>query len=227
MEGEDLCLPALGETLTRHDYSLFRTDNLFEKVFEDKFENIKQEGDLLYLSNLKIGSYAFFYIKFRELKKVTINVRKGSRWNISPLYVIQPTNAIRLVDQSNYLTYSQLKVEGTEVSFNVICNDIESVRVHALGYHYFPNKVSRMALELRENCASEKRETFPIHQNYNSYFSEKELSDEVKYVLERKTRSTFMGNTLEKPTGFLKREFNRKCQTDNQGINQEAAYKVV
>jgi hypothetical protein len=39
----------------------------------------------------------------------------------------------------------------------------------------------------------------------NTYFSNKKLADEQKYVLDRKNQERYIGNTLEKPQVLLKR----------------------
>ena len=227
IEGESLCVPALGSALTRTDYALIRTDASMTTIYEDKFAAIEKEDDLLYLTGLLEGTYVFFYNKFRSSKKVVVNVRKGKRWDVSPLYVVESKRVTRMVDQSNYLTYSGLKVTANEIEAKIICNDIDSVRVHAMAYNYFPINAARMAGELRDNCSTEQLEVYKLNQSYNSYFSEKELSDEFKYVLERKNRSTFIGNTLEKPSGLLKREFTKKSRVDSQGITSENSYSKI
>lgn len=64
--------------------------------------------------------------------------------------------------------------------------------------------------------AQEGTESFELSSNSNVYLSEKSLSDEVKYVLERKRKNTFMGNTLDKPSSLLKRHFVKVTQQDQE-----------
>jgi hypothetical protein len=225
LEGEDLRLPAYGNTCTRQDYSLIKTDMMFDSVKEDKFSCIQKEGDVVYLSGLPEGYYLFYYNSLRDTKKVSIRVHKGDRWTVSNQYLLKENQIIKLMNQSNYLTYTDLKRTSDELQLNILSNDMDSVKVHVLGYNYFPDHVANIMQSLKGNCVTEKSEITYFAENYSEFYSEKELSDELKYVIERKGRPTFMGNTLEKPSGLLKRHFNRKTQADKESLNTEKQYQ--
>mgnify|MGYP000252278165 FL=1 len=223
-EGEDLCIPAYGPTLTREDYSLYRTDPVFDSIFEDKFSSIQQEGELLYLSGLKEGYYVFNYHRLPDGKKITLRVNKGKRWDVSPNYLLKDSQMVRMMNQANYLTYKELKVDEKELSFKIMSNELETVKVHVLAYNYFPDHVKDIVASLKGNCVTEKSEIMSFATNFNEYYSEKELSDELQYAIERKNRPTFMGNTLEKPSGLLKRHFKQKTRADRETLAYEKDY---
>jgi hypothetical protein len=61
----------------------------------------------------------------------------------------------------------------------------------------------------------------------NSYYSNKAMGDELKYVLERKNKTVYIGNTLEKPAILLKREFVRDTDTTHEDVSPEGTFAVA
>jgi hypothetical protein len=47
--------------------------------------------------------------------------------------------------------------------------------------------------------------TFPFIKWKNIFLSNKELNDEFRYVFDRRYKESIMGNTLDRPKLFLKR----------------------
>ena len=223
-EGEDLCLPAFGDHHDGKQYTLVRTDENFDTVYEYLPNKIIKEGQLLYVSSLKDGYYVFYYNQLRDLKKVTLRVHKARRWGAKQTHLIKDDVVIRAVNQSNYLTYTGLKVSDSDVELRVLSNEPETVKVHVLGFNYFPDNVSLLTGSLKEVVLKEKSEWTYFAENAHEFYSEKELSDELKYTMERKNRQTFMGNTLEKPSGLLKRDFSQKTKADSENLGQEKDY---
>jgi hypothetical protein len=50
----------------------------------------------------------------------------------------------------------------------------------------------------------------------NMYLSDRTLSDEIRYVLERKDLNSKLGQTLERPTLLNKREFSKTTKFDEE-----------
>ena len=225
VEGEDLCLPAYGASLTPEDYSLFRTDQVYDNIFENKFTSIQQEKELIYLSGLKEGYYVFYYNKLRDTKKIVLRVHKAKRWEVSSNYILKEKSMVKAMNQANYLTYTGLSKKENELELKVLSNEMDTVKVHLLAYNYFPDNIKTLIDSHKGNCLTEKAEITNFASNFNEYYSEKEISDELKYAIERKGRQTFMGNTLEKPSGLLKRHFNRKTKADREVLGNEKNYE--
>jgi hypothetical protein len=55
---------------------------------------------------------------------------------------------------------------------------------------------------------------FPFAQWKNILMSNRELSDEFRYVFDRKYAQRFLGNTLDRPKLLLKRHFLQTTQVD-------------
>lgn len=58
----------------------------------------------------------------------------------------------------------------------------------------------------------------------NFYLSNRQLSDETRYVIERQQQEKTIGNFLEKPTVLLKRNFIRDTTFSQENLNSGQAY---
>ena len=223
VEGEDICFPLAADAYDAADYELVRVckDNLANTIL-DCTANIACEDGVVYLTKLTPGTYKFLYRSLSVI--ITIKVHKGTRWEASADYLIKERSILKLLTQSLYLAYKDLKVDAGKVSFTVLSNNMSSVQVHAFAYSYVPTTFATMSQAIKSIKVSETSESFKFSTNTNAYLSEKSLGDEIKYVLERKRKNTFMGNTLEKPSSLLKRHFMRETNQDQEQLNVERDY---
>lgn len=228
VEGEDLMLPALEGSVSETKYCLTRVDSSFSSVYTDCEKQIEASKGVLYLVKLKAGFYCFKYIVGDKVGRppIRISVVSGKRWESSNEFLLSDRRVERLQNQSNYLTFDELKIEKDELSLKVYSNQTEHVKVHLLAYNYLPSNFREIETSLSSTNVAEPRTVFEITPNYNQYLSEKSVSDEVKYVIARQNVETFTGNTLERPTGLLKKEFNKLTEADSQKENQEKVFKV-
>jgi len=58
----------------------------------------------------------------------------------------------------------------------------------------------------------------------SAYFSDKALSDETSYVLNRRKQDINAGNNLEKPHIFIKRIEVRGTDTKDEELRKEGSY---
>lgn len=80
LEGEDLCLPAVTETLDHSEYLLYKMSIEEEQMIEDCTDQIIQEGQFIYLSNLTQGSYVMTYMNSKQpgdIEAIQITVHAG------------------------------------------------------------------------------------------------------------------------------------------------------
>jgi len=135
---------------------------------------------------------------------------------------------VKLNNQNKYLIYNNLLVTEDSIKFNVASNNPDMVKVHVLGYNYLPSsrKAKFSKFEKTKNqSTTTPNDTYKIKQNSNSYLETKQLSDEIQYVLDRKNRKTYMGNTLDKPQVILNRQFNKKTSKEDVILNKGTDYK--
>lgn len=227
VEGEELMLPALHEEVAPASHILLRTCSAFSQVYEDCSAQVQKEKGMLFLTGLKAGHYRFTYVAGAALglPTIQITVLKGRRWEGSSEFLINDRVIQRLQNQSNYLSFDDLKVAGSELSLRVFSNQPEHVKVRLLAYNFLPANFRHIEKSLESLTVQEPRTEYQISSNYNEYLSEKEISDEVKYVIARQNLDIFMGNTLERPTGLLKKEFNKTTAPDSQATQTSKDFR--
>jgi hypothetical protein len=223
VEGEDICFPPLDENFNARDYELIKVcKNNVTSVISNHSSNLSFEDGVIYLNKLTEGTYKFVYRTIFQV--IMIQVHKGQRWEASPDYLIKEKAIIKMMTQSQYIAYKDLKIQDKNVSFKVLSNNMDSVQVHAFAYSYLPTTLATMIQSVKSIKADETSESFTLLANSNVFLSEKSLGDEIKYVLERKRKNTFMGNTLEKPSSLLKRHFVRETNQDQEQLKAERDY---
>jgi hypothetical protein len=176
----------------------------------------------MYLNKLAEGTYKLVYRPIFQM--INIQVHKGQRWNVSSDYLIKEKSIIKMLTQSQYIAYKDLKIEDSKVSLKVLSNNMNTVQVHAFAFSYLPSTFPVLLQSVKSIKSEEFSETFSLLANNNVYLSEKSLGDEIKYVLERKRKNTFMGNTLEKPSSLLKRHFVKETNQDQEQLKAERDY---
>ena len=89
---------------------------------------------------------------------------------------------------------------------------MKTTKAHVMGYLHYADNTDLLSRTSRKICPVFMKEEFSLAYFENSYLSERRLADEIQYVLDRKSKEIFMGNTLEKPGMLLKRHFNRNTR---------------
>jgi len=59
----------------------------------------------------------------------------------------------------------------------------------------------------------------------NMYESDHKIGDEIRYVFDRQHRRNQMGNTLDRPTLLMKRNFLKYTSTDNENLQAGTSYQ--
>lgn len=235
VEGEDIMLPALKAEVDKIEYLLSAQPYIFEKVspqfdtvIEDYRKNIELQGGVLFLTKLSAGHYRFIYQLSSSFRTIHITVSKGERWQRSNEYIITGSTIRRLQNQTNYLTFDELKTDQNEASLRVYSNLADSAKVTLLAYYSLPPnfeliKQSAENLRLTEQCSE-----FPISGNSQMHMSNKEISDEQKYIISRNqlTEDQY-GSTLPRPSGLLHQQFNRATKADGQKTTVPKQYTSV
>jgi hypothetical protein len=223
LEGEDICFPPLDIKFDTKDYELIKVcKNNPASIISDHSAQISFEDGVMYLNKLAEGTYKLVYRPIFQM--INIQVHKGQRWNVSSDYLIKEKSIIKMLTQSQYIAYKDLKIEDSKVSLKVLSNNMNTVQVHAFAFSYLPSTFPVLLQSVKSIKSEEFSETFSLLANNNVYLSEKSLGDEIKYVLERKRKNTFMGNTLEKPSSLLKRHFVKETNQDQEQLKAERDY---
>jgi hypothetical protein len=224
VEGEDICFPPLNDQVREFsDYELIKVcKNNAGSLISDHRSQLSYEDGVIFLNKLTEGTYRFVYRPLSQI--ITVQVHKGQRWEASSEYLIKENAIVKLMTQSQYISYKDLNISDKSVGFKVMSNNLSSVQVHAFAFSYLPSTFPTLLQSVKNLKVDETSETFNIITNNNVFLSEKNLGDEIKYVLERKRKNTFMGNTLDKPSSLLKRHFVKETNQDQEQLKAEKDY---
>lgn len=80
---------------------------------------------------------------------------------------------------------------------------------------------------MQGESGSSSKTIFPFAQWKNILMSNRELSDEFRYVFDRKYAERALGNTLDRPKLLLKRHFLQNTQISEEVLNQGSSYEQV
>ena len=103
-------------------------------------------------------------------------------------------------------------------------------RVHAWAFKFFPYDTYAT---LTEKFGSSKGVStfastlFNFTQWKNLYLSNRTLSDENRYIMERKMQEKTIGNFLEKPTLLLKRNYIKDTTFNEEKLGGGSAYDRI
>jgi hypothetical protein len=216
--GEVLKLPMSEFDQFNHkNYSLFKCYGY--EVNENCSGHLSNVGGLVVISGeLPEGNYRFYYSCSNFSKRIDISICNGARWNYSKNWLVEDTQVMRLKNQNKYLIYDKLEVSESELKVRILSNNPGQVKVHLLAFNYLPSQVdSKLGLYTKPNevsKSSDEPEVYKLKQNSNTYLGSKKLSDEIQYVLDRKNKRTYIGNTLDKPQSILNHQFNKTTSQD-------------
>jgi hypothetical protein len=226
IEGYEILLPIESNTFNINNYDLiynrfgYKIENHLNNqenyelfiLNNGSFEKTGKSHYNLKLKNLKAGEYHLFYYNNLVTRIV---VKKGFFWNYNSF--IKTEKAFGEVKQIlNPLYFEELNFDAKNNQINIkVKNHSDSTRVHIFAYNYSSKYpfIKSNCLEKSYSSCYYKREFSSSLWN-NIYLSNKILSEEIKYVLDRQNCERYNGNTLEKPSLLMKRKFIRNTTTE-------------
>jgi len=111
-------------------------------------------------------------------------------------------NMIRIDDVTHQLQNSEstLKIQ--------LNNWSDHSRVHLYAQQFLPNFADTMRDELESSVKSNIELTnFPFAIWKNMFESNNTIGDEIRYVFDRQKKENKMGNTLDRPTLLMQKQF--------------------
>eukprot|EP00347_Sterkiella_histriomuscorum_P016748 403352004 len=233
IENETIELPVLFNKKTRKNVSLIRKSD--GSVLEDYFDKIEyilqneKDFNLIRVTNLQDGKYI---LSIKDIKKeIHINVHRGTYWDNNNF--ILKRNCL----MENKTTKQVVKIESVKIEeakegkseIKVKIQDFsENCRVFIMA-NQFESSFSSMEfwklLKMQQN--SQSQVIFPFALWKNIFMSDRELSDEYRYVFDRKYAERQLGNTLERPRLVLKRSFIQATQIEQQALKSGTEYESI
>lgn len=211
-EGESLVIPSFGKNPSKNIHSLIRLETAsIEYPVEDCFSKIKRVGENFELSSLDEGKYKFVYGSDIDFS-LFLTVHPGKRWRYCEAYIDSKDNLSKMLGDLNYMTLenSEFDSQANRLKLKIRGNLMNDTKVHIMGYLHCADNTELIYRTSRKICPVYQKEEFLLAYVENSFLSERKLADEIQYVLDRKNKEIFMGNTLEKPTMLLKRHYNKE-----------------
>ena len=225
-QGEDLVLPGFGLELNRVNFDVYSYsgyDHNGPLLNVDHFDKLSLEEGSLVLSGLTAGNYSLRIGK----KIVGVAVHEGERWGPNPSMIEAPGLLKEIKSEQKLLDFSSITINDDSVDLQITSNDLEHVTVHVLGYKHAPTYADYIHLNLtnaNHNLEGRTEEIFFEDRADRLYISGKELGDEMMYVMQRKNKKNFIGNTLKKPSILLHRKFVKETKEDLEVLRDETGY---
>lgn len=96
------------------------------------------------------------------------------------------------------------KLESLQrVRLKIDSSNRANTRVHVIGFQYLPQEPMKICQQIHSKLIPFKEEFYPLTINRNKFLCNKKLDLEYCYVLNRKTDSRYIGNTLPTPQILL------------------------
>jgi hypothetical protein len=221
--GEELLLPSVGKELSRAYVQLTRHSRTDQRLLSDAFSNVSKKGSFFVLKMTTPGLYNFEYLDLKQ--KVTIEVTEGQRWKYANNFIVENQSLSKMVSDLSYMSLESYEMQNNKLTFRIKCNNQSKLKAHILGYRMAPKYLNEIHEVTRKMCPHYNRDTYGFPYYENSYLSERQLPDELAYVLARKQKPSPIGNTLEKPPALLKRHYNKDTAAEEEKLNEGTDFK--
>ena len=170
-----------------------------------KTDKVTKNGEYLELKNLPSGTYKL-YLK-KEGTVLDITTLKGKQ---NKAYILADD---RLIRQTNYKSPAISKVEKEGEGLKISLKNITPrTRVHIFQTRFTPDSIPALKLYTSSNINAH---IYNFSRPNSQYLSERNIGDEYRYILTRRSGRVYPGNMLERPGLLLNPWILR---TTNTGI---------
>lgn len=232
-------MPALTTEISKNTYLFGETFG--RQVIRDCLGHITYQNNRIVIKGLSQGTYNLLVKSVGH--EVQIEVIKGKYWKENNNYIINAidnsfselTNSessnIQILGVTQAAPASK-KDNAVDLHVKVMLplnKDVKGVmdmiRVHVFGLNYCTTDPSQFANNLLAIKCAELYSSLQFGQKKSVFLNNKQLGDEVCYVLDRQNQQKFIGNTLEKPQILLKRTFVRDTEFEKEQLEVDKDYK--
>ena len=222
---ERLLLPLLGRKLTRDQFEFVKVcqhPHVPDKeiLISDCFELLKAENGSITAQNLLRGEYLFRYL-LNPHRQIRIVVHEASRWEDNAFFLQKARSLTELNPEKRYLAIRDIvKSADNKLRFSFSSNSPTTVRAHVNAYLYYSECQDFLQISAKKACPTYHSRTTHLNYYQNVLLSNRVLSDEYTYILNRKSLNPFDGNTLDKPSILLHRDKVKETQDDEEVLGQ-------
>lgn len=160
-------------------------------------------------------------------QRISIIVHKGQNWEGN--FILKKNQMFQSAAQKNVLRIEGVaseKTSETETTLKIELNNYsDASRVHIFAQQFSCNQSSTLRDTLEDAIASKIALTkFPFAKWKNMYESDQAIGDEIRYVFDRQKQASKMGNTLDRPSLLMKRNFVRNTDTVEEVLKVGTQY---
>lgn len=213
VEGETAKIPHVGPPIKRglvkrllnspvtHLVSLLeRRGDSYQR---DWAKSVKLETGYFVISGLPAGDYEF--VDRVSGQQMTLKVTQGkprAGWAVGTTRMLERNKA-------EVLNINNVEVSATSVKIRLGASSADT-RVHVIGTRYYPRNSMGEALG---NITGRSPSAVTPRSVVSNYVSGRDIGDEYRYILERKSHAKYPGNMLDRPGLLLNPWAVRKTDT--------------
>jgi hypothetical protein len=195
-------------------------ENLSSKLVHD------DENNLIKIDSLKAGVYNFEYMK--QNQSVVLVVKKIEKV-VGNLMFDQQSNLIHFPHGTSRDSLPTLDIkvqkfdaETKQLTLKVLGADSKT-KIHLLSSTFAPEgkncyRSGNYDLDMEAVRVRPPTQITPLEQNHNNYLHNRQIGDEILYVMERKKLPASMGITSKKPQVLLNHQVIRGTSYEAAGL---------
>jgi hypothetical protein len=219
---DTIALPYDDVKLERKHISFVKKNNSTLETIYDCFEHVKLvsagEGSNRFNINIFGLNEGFFILTLKKSNTtIYINVHNGKSWKTNNFIILKD----KIIENSEYkypIQLSNFKFENTKLTIKV-SSHCSNPRVNIFLYQFLHFKSGSAMKNHNSNCQHFQMTSTHYFQNWkNFYLSNRLLNEEIQYVFDRKYFERFIGNSLERPSLLMKRQYVRDTTTDFEQV---------
>ena len=160
-----------------------------------------------------------------QLLNIPITVHDGQMC-LDQLFILKQNSIVEINQITNPVSIKQVTYKKKDNQSEVVLSldgQRNDIRVHAFAYQFLEDS-SLYDLESISQMFPNNQKIHKFNTPENVYLSNRELSDEYRYVLDRKYLPKTVGTNLEKPSLLLKRNFIENTEVDEIEEKKGADY---
>jgi hypothetical protein len=197
-------------------------------VIEDTIDKIKllskNENNTrhsIHIDKLEEGTYILSFKKYNHT--VTIKVHNGRIWNNNN-FIITKDNIIENTENKEIIQITDINVSNDKIEIKI--NSKNNPRLNLFMYQYLHSLTSTVTNTNNNLLNQRTKSSVHSFKRWNNfYLPNKQLNEEIQYVFDRKYYERFIGNTLEKPSLLMKRQFIKDTTTEMEKVGTGTEYE--
>ncbi len=194
----------------------------------------KKESDAAYgmvrVEGLAEGNYVLRGLG-PDSEGLKITVHKGSLWDGKEDFILTSDALLEVPMRKDFVRVKSVKIAEKDAANSQVTVQIESrsptdCRVHMILYNFLSESMDTLTDDLCQNEQYTSGE-FPFQKWKNFYLSNRLLSSELQYCIERRQQGKLTGSTVEKPSLVLKGALIGPTRSEAEAVTAGTAFEAL